>query len=282
MSVPVFDDAKRRQVQCFHCGEFYLVCQCKNKPHGDGYQFMFNDDDLPPTIASIEENIQFWGVVVKSGELTQKFNFDLFYREQYLNRDGPRLIRDTTLQQQFYQTWESYTKTSHFNDVLAKAFPLITIDQLKKTGVEAWDSFFSGRWWEICRFSVMFVLNSLEVCGPNPRDPSTANMKVIADLMQMVEVVLKLGCPGSNNYSIIAPDRSTAMSKLALYQRVPIPADKVKVVKEKKEGEESDDSSDDEDGAEGGPIEATNVGVFHPNKKSNKNKKKKGKKGGKK
>ncbi len=280
MNISILDEQKRHQVQCFHCGEFFMVCRCTNHPHGDGYQFMFNDADLPSTNSSIEDNVQFWGALIKAGQLTMKFNYDLFYREQYLNRDGPTMIRDEDLKRQFYDCWDKYTKTSHFNDVLAKAFPLISVAQLKTAGIEAWNSFFSGRWWELCRFSVMFVMNSLETCGPNPHAPSTAQMRVIADLMQMVEVVLNIGCPSSHNYSLVAPERVSDMSKLALFQRVPIPADKVEAVKEKKISEGDDDSDEDADSGteENGPVDAIAVGVFHPNKKSKRNKKKKGKK----
>ncbi len=217
MSVP--NTELGRRIQCFHCGEFFMVCQCKI-PGQEAYQIMLDDHELPPSTATVEDKIQFWGMLLQQGQLTKRFNFGLFYEEQLMQRNAMTLIRNVELKRRFVDIWMQYTKSDHF-PLLVKTFPKMSENDLKRVGFETWNSFFNGHWWELCRLSIMFVMNSLEYCGPNPFAPETLAMRVLADALQMVEVALKLGAPNEYIYSIVAPLRLTSMKDLVIFKRVP-------------------------------------------------------------
>jgi hypothetical protein len=209
------------RIQCFTCGEFFMACTCQNQQEGENHQYMLNDEDMPPATTSFETNLKFWMRLVKLGQLTAKVNVDLFYQDQ-VNHGFFNLIHNADLKYQFYVVWDAYCQSEHFLTVVVPTFQVLGLEKLKRVGKEALDSYFSGRWWELSSFCVALVMNSLEICGPNPNAPTTMPMRMLADALQFVELVLKQ-VSKHQSYSLIASEKVSSMQVLAAFTRVAAP-----------------------------------------------------------
>lgn len=208
-----------QRIQCFSCGEFFLGCECKTRFDGENRQYMLDDDDLPPLDSPFDTNFQFWMRLVKLGGRTSVVDVDLFYTDQ--QKVGLfDLLKNADLKYRFYVIWDAYSQSEHFIRVVAPNFQLLGLEKLKRVGKEALDSYFSGRWWELSIFSIALVMNSLEVCGPDPRAPETRPMRFLADALQFVELVITQ-VSQHQVFTLVASERVTTMKNLAAYTRVP-------------------------------------------------------------
>ncbi|RYH02090.1 hypothetical protein EON65_47985 [archaeon] len=219
---PLIDPELIKRVQCFACGETGGPCRCVGQPPGANRQFLLNDDDLPSRDASIEDHIEFWGYLLPHGPISSQFNAQLFYHQELLENGILDLIKDSQIQQDIYAWIHAYVNSEHFSTVVAPAFRTLGVEKLKQVPVEALDSFFAGRWYELCPLHIDLIMNAVNLQGPNPSDSSSARYVKVIGALQAIAMVL--GWMSRNPaFSLCASERLTHMRQMAVYTRSPVP-----------------------------------------------------------
>lgn len=155
--------------------------------------------------------------LVRFGVITRQMNFNLYYQEQLVDTNFLDLMRNTTLSDQFYNIWNSYITTAHFENRLMPDFPTYSREQLERVGRETIDSFFSGRWYELCHLSIGLVMCSLVNAGPDADHPASAPLRRITDVIQFVESISMM-VSKELMFTFVAPEVILAMSNLALFK----------------------------------------------------------------
>lgn len=208
-----------RALQCFTCGQFFMACACTGEEHGGNYQFMVDDADLPARDGAILDNVKFWGKLVKHGILTMKFNFDKFFDDMFIrNRTLLDLMTDAQIQAQMRGFWAAAVDDATVYSRILTGFPsLQNRTRLKAVGTECLDSFFSGRWHEMCQMQIELIYTAIVTQGPDPYAPSSARLKQLTDAFGTVEMIL--GWVSKHPmYTLVATDRLTHMTRMETYQ----------------------------------------------------------------
>eukprot|EP01031_Cornospumella_fuschlensis_P031562 gene31562-38147_t len=220
---PLIDPELIKRVQCFACGEIGESCKCIGQPPGANRQFLLNDDDLPARVASVDDHVEFWCYLLPHGPISAQFNAQLFYHQELVENGVLELIKNTQIQQDIRSWINAYIDSEHFNTVVAPSFRNLGLDKLKRVPVEALDSFFSGRWYELCPLHIDLIMNAVNLQGPNPKDPSSEKYVKVIGSLQAISMVL--GWISRNPaFSLCASERLTFMRQMAVYTRTPIPA----------------------------------------------------------
>jgi hypothetical protein len=223
-----------QKIQCFRCRKHIATdgCQCSpTEPAGRNYQFMLEDQDLPAISASLHTHILFWVRLVSLGPLTKQFDVKSFYEDQ-MTGGLFDLFDEEDITNAFYSFWEAYTESQHFHEVIMRTFSKMTPENLKLVGKQGLDSYFSGRWYELCQFSISLIMNALNVCGPDPRAPTSARLGPVVQGLMLNEAVLK-SVSAELCYALIDEQRSSRMSSLAAYTILPTATEAKEEVEEK-------------------------------------------------
>eukprot|EP01040_Poterioochromonas_malhamensis_P006436 gene6436-6933_t len=213
-----------RRVQCFTCRQVIFLCQCAGNQAATGRecQFMIEEEDLPDQSveSSIQDNIHFWGRLVRLGKATQQFDMNEILNRVFVAENLYNTLKDENVRQQFYSFSHAYTQHPHFLEVVVRAFPGLTLPELQLLGKEGLDSIFSGRWYEICRAQIGLIMNSLQLCGPNPNDPNSLPLKKVVNSLMLIDAVLD-SLSEKRGFSIVDPYRLAAMRSLTVYKLKP-------------------------------------------------------------
>ncbi|KAI8614769.1 hypothetical protein BC830DRAFT_355251 [Chytriomyces sp. MP71] len=212
-------DASSQNLFCYVCRLQMAQCKCapKRQP-GEDMQLVVPAASFPPETAGVVDNIHFWAdELIPSHVLAGRWNSRAFASD-FIAKVGIIQHMDTA-SSKVAALFSRYSMSNDFSSMAPKLNNMWTVEQLRRIGSEALDSFFSGRWWELSAIHIVVIMNTFETSKLDPKLPQNKDLTLVAQAIQgiMGSIVSTSNRPG---FTIVAPSCSARMKKMAVFEPI--------------------------------------------------------------
>lgn len=208
----------KNSLQCFLCGAKELDCLCPERKSSGAkglfLQWIFPEHLLIQT--NVIEHINLWKTltVMHKG---MHFAADKCVKDLL---ESGILVAMKETEEQLCEIWKDYEANPFLNEIYKALGHKWTVDQLKRIGKEAIDSFYQGRWYEISSLGVTLIQNALGESGLDEHDPKNKKLVQINDCLYFIDISRKVIGEDEVAFTLLAPESTKRMRNFALFEPI--------------------------------------------------------------